>query len=59
MAQPTEHIITITNEDRLKLLEWLAAPNGSLAVHERVTMESVEGGGVMIRTRPWKPQEKK
>lgn len=58
MAAPTEHIITIGSADRERLLEWLAAPNGSLRLSERLVYEAVEGGGVMVRTTPWKPQEK-
>lgn len=55
MPQPAEHVITISSAEREKLLAWLGRPNGSLGVAARVTFEAVEGGGVMIRTRPWKP----
>lgn len=55
MTAPTEHIVTISSEDRERLLKWLAAPNGTLSAAGRIRFEAVESGGVMVRTEPWKP----
>lgn len=58
MPQPAEHIVTIGSAERERLLAWLAAPSGSLRLNERLCYEAVEGGGVMVRTEPWKPKGK-
>jgi hypothetical protein len=55
MPQPAEHVITISSEQREVLLDWLENPNGTLRMTGRLAVEAVEGGGVMIRTEPWKP----
>jgi hypothetical protein len=56
MTAPVEHVVTITSDDRERLLEWLARPEGTLELTARITMGASEATGmVMIRTLPWKP----
>jgi len=35
-------------------LTWLKNPNGAYRVTDRLTSEAVEGGGVLIKMRPYK-----
>lgn len=55
MTAPVEHVVTITSDDRERLLEWLAKPEGTLELTARITMVASGSGMVMIRTLPWKP----
>lgn len=51
-----DHHVQLNNTDRRALLAWLERPNGSWhpdASNSRVTMDAVEGGGVLVRTRPY------
>lgn len=47
-----EHIVQINNDERMKLLEWMARPNGSHPIG-RVNFEAVAGGGLLVRTDPY------
>jgi hypothetical protein len=44
-----EHAACLSLAERQRLQAWLEHPNGSLCL-SLVTFESVEGGGVMVRT---------
>jgi hypothetical protein len=55
---PGEHIVQISARDVDLLRSWLEWPNGSFGVgkrKDRVTFEAVQGGGVLVRTLPYKP----
>jgi hypothetical protein len=47
-----EQIATLNAADTGRLRAWLAKPNGSF-ITGRATLESVAGGGVMVRVRPY------
>lgn len=46
-----EHVIQVGRDDKDRLIEFMRDPNGSHWVNDRLTVEAVEGGGVLIRTR--------
>jgi len=55
-----EHIVQLSPIDAKRLSDWLNRPNGSWSsrhdasgASERVTVNAVEGGGILIRTRPF------
>jgi len=51
-----DHHVQLNSTDRRSLLAWLERPNGSWRPdtgNSRVTMDAVEGGGVLVRTRPY------
>lgn len=47
-----EHIVELSATETQALRRWLQEPNGSHGFG-RVTFESVVGGGIWVRTRPW------
>ena len=48
-----EHIVDLNAAEVARLREWLARPNGSHG-RGRVHFNAVEGGGVMVRTHPYR-----
>lgn len=50
-----EHVIQLNAAQTADLRAWLARPNGSLTdgFNGRMTMDAVEGGGILVRTRPY------
>lgn len=54
-----DHHVQLTSTERRSLLAWLEGPNGSWAAEtrSRVTVDAVEGGGVLVRTRPYVYQQ--
>ena len=48
----SEHLVSVSRRDMEALIAWLRRPSGAHVVG-RVTFESVEDGGVLIRTRPY------
>lgn len=54
MNEDRGHIVEIYQRDMDRLRAWLERPNGSLSVGRRVTLEAVGGGGILIRTRPYR-----
>ena len=46
-----EHTVDVSAVDRRALVAWLQHGTGSYHTG-RVTFEAVEGGGMLIRTRP-------
>lgn len=49
-----DHTVELNNLERGHLLAFLAKPNGSLTLGNRLTVEAVEGGGVLVRTKPFR-----
>lgn len=51
-----EHIVQLSDAERVALIEFLKSPNGSHRTgrSSRVCVEAVVGGGVLIRTRPYR-----
>ncbi len=47
-----DHHVQLNQTDRLDLLAFLDRPSGSWA-SGRVTVDAVDNGGVLIRTRPY------
>jgi hypothetical protein len=50
-----EHIVQIGAVQVDQLLTWLQAPNGSCSLGDRLTVEAVVDGGLLVRTRSWEP----
>lgn len=48
-----EHIIQLNAAETADLRAWLVRPNGSLGDGNRMTVDAVEGGGILVRTRPY------
>ncbi|MGW3197123.1 hypothetical protein ACWDBD_21535 [Streptomyces sp. NPDC001118] len=44
-----EHTVKVSAQDTAKLRDWLTHPNGAFTLG-RVTFESVEDGGILVRT---------
>jgi hypothetical protein len=49
-----EHQVQVTAADSARLTAWLRHPTGGLYLG-RACFEAVEGGGILVRTRPWAP----
>lgn len=50
-----EHLVQINSAETTNLIQWLARVprSGAACVSERLTLNAVEGGGVLVRTRPY------
>jgi hypothetical protein len=50
-----EHIVELSNGDRVRLIEWLRSGTGAWIPQSssRLTIEACGHGGIFIRTRPW------
>lgn len=46
------HAIQLTETERKLLAGFATAPSGALRLNNRLTVESTEDGGLLIRTRP-------
>lgn len=53
-----EYIAELSRQERMELAEWLKNPSGGLRLGDRVTVESVVGGGILIRTQPYRYRRK-
>lgn len=52
-----EHIVQLNAAETAQLRRWLdRGPSGSVRVGKRLTMDAVEGGGMLVRTRPYSYQ---
>lgn len=51
-APDRQHLVDVPARSMDALREWLARPNGSFMAG-RVSFDAVEGGGILIRTRPY------
>lgn len=47
-----EYIVQIGRADAIKLSAFATNPNGSMRLGNRLTIEAVEGGGLLVRTKP-------
>lgn len=47
---PVEHIVRVPANRMGELRTWLHQPNGSLCLSRRLALESVEDGGIQVRT---------
>ena len=58
LVQKGEYIVTLSQAQRMELIEFLGAPNGSHRTGEngRLCVEAVEGGKVWFRSRPYSPK---
>lgn len=52
-CETPERIVTVGADDAARLRAWLARPTGSLHLGPRLTVEAVEGGGLMVRSKAW------
>lgn len=50
-----DHHIQLSSAQVTELTMWLARVprSGSVQIHDRLTVEAVEGGGILVRTRPY------
>lgn len=48
-----EHTVDVPAREMARLREWMARPNGSITFG-RVGFDAVEGGGILVRTRPFR-----
>jgi hypothetical protein len=50
-----DHHVQLSSTDRRSMLQWLERPSGAWTTDNpsRVTLNAVEGGGVLVRTRPY------
>ena len=46
-----EHIVQLNSLARINLVNFALKPNGSLRVDDRLTLEAVEGRGLLVRTK--------
>jgi hypothetical protein len=49
-----EYIVELNFKEKEELSRWLNRPNGG-CYFTRASFELVEGGGILVRTRPYKP----
>lgn len=52
-----DHLVELSEEDRRQLVAWMKRSGGSL-IFDRVTFDAVEGGGVLVRTEPYRYRKK-
>lgn len=45
-----EHIIQLSREQAQRLARFAERPSGGLRLDEQITVEAVEGGGLLVRT---------
>jgi hypothetical protein len=48
-----EYVIQLSARQVARLRAWLEFPNGGLPL-DRVTFEAVEGGGILVRSDPYR-----
>jgi hypothetical protein len=49
-----EHVVELSRAQVARLISWLQASNGSLTLGPRLSVNAVEGGGVLVRTEPYR-----
>jgi hypothetical protein len=49
-----EHVVKVSARDVDALREWLKWPSGSLRLGRRCSINAVEGGGILVRTDPFR-----
>jgi hypothetical protein len=50
------HVVRLSQAQRHRLANWLAQPNGA-CILDRATFESVEDGGILVRTKEYEVPE--
>lgn len=50
----SEHIIRVFKHEMPQLIAFLQNPNGAINFGTRLTIEAVEDGGILVRTKPFK-----
>lgn len=53
-----EYIVQVGRSRMDQLREWLKRPNGSLWVNDRLTIEAVEDGGIVVRSQPYRSRKR-
>lgn len=48
-----EHIVQLNRDEVSNICEWSDRPNGSLILGGRLSLNAVEGGGILVRTKPY------
>ena len=52
-----EHLVQL-NANQVEILRgWLEWPNGSLRINDRLVLNAVVGGGILVRTDPYRYPE--
>lgn len=51
-----DHSVQLNAIQTADLAQWLTRPNGSMSDGQRLSVDAVSGGGVIVRTRPYKYQ---
>ena len=54
MKQNEEHIVQVPVAKMAEIRKWMENPNGALRIDSRLVLEAVEGGGILIRTQPFR-----
>lgn len=52
-CESPERIVQLSMAEAAQLRAWLHGPNGTLQLGPRLKVEAVEGGGLLVRTKPW------
>lgn len=52
-----EHIVQVPAHAVPTLRRWLESPNGAHTPFQRLTVEAVQGGGILVRTKPYGERE--
>jgi len=53
-----EHIVQLNREETQRLRTWLERLNGGISLG-RSTFEAVEGGGILVRTKPFRAGDRR
>ncbi len=48
-----DHLVRISPGETVHLSEWMLRPNGSISLGDRLAVNAVEGGGILVRTQPY------
>jgi hypothetical protein len=51
-----DHHVQLNAVQTADLAQWLTRPNGSMSDGQRLSVDAVAGGGVLVRTRPYSYQ---
>jgi hypothetical protein len=51
-----DHTVQLNAVQTADLAQWLTRPNGSMSDGQRLSVDAVSGGGVLVRTRPYSYQ---
>lgn len=48
-----EHVIQVSARQVALLRKFLESPSGTLSLGRRLSINAVEGGGILVKTRPY------